>query len=358
MAFDRIDARPVSYTVGSSQVLNKDLLGSKDNKQQGDSGSSDDSKLLKDFTSLGEDRFVNDELLEVQKALDSVNYFSPQVAIQEPDLLYRGLIRYNKSPWDPLGDASEGLVVYDGTSWSALGLDFSADITSLQSQITSNDSDITALQSGKADVSHTHSYTEVTGVTTDSLVGRDTAGTGAAELITLGTNLSMTSGVLNAEGGSKIVRNWRSSDASFPAANYAGLATRNAHPVLTFDTTTGETCYFYGVIPDNYNGEGLTFELWYCSPATTGTIGWLVALEKLDGLDIDADSFAADQTITAATVSGTAGTVQSSTVNIADGTAMDSLVAGDSFRLRLTRNVANDTAADDAQVLQAELRIQ
>lgn len=44
-------------------------------------------------------------------------------------------------------------------------------------------------------------YAKMQNITTDSLIGRDTAGTGDPETITLGTNLSMSGGVLNAAGG-------------------------------------------------------------------------------------------------------------------------------------------------------------
>lgn len=159
--------------------------------------------------------------------------------------------------------------------------------------------------------------------------------------------------------GSKIIRNWGPHDASFPASNYATLDTRNTHPVLDFDTTTQETVYFHGVMPDNYDAEGITIELWWtATSATSGTIGWDVSLEQMDGLDVDGDSFATAQTVTAATVSATNGTLQSSSVSIADGTAMDSLVAGDMFRLRVRRNVSADTATGDAELHMVEMRIQ
>lgn len=157
--------------------------------------------------------------------------------------------------------------------------------------------------------------------------------------------------------GSKIVKNWRSDDAAFPASNYAGVAVRNAHPVLTYDTTTPETAYFYGVVPDNYASEGFTFEVWYCAAtATSGTIGWTVAFETLDGQDIDSSGFASAQTITAATVPASAGQVTSGTVDFTNA-QIDGLVAGDAFRISLTRNTSADNASGDAQVLQCELRI-
>jgi hypothetical protein len=147
--------------------------------------------------------------------------------------------------------------------------------------------------------------------------------------------------------------------AEFPASNYATLDTRNNHACLDFDTTTGETAYFTGIMPRNYAGGGVTVYLhWAASSALSGTIGWLVAFERLGdgGTDIDADSFAGDQTVTAETVDGTSGIFDVSSVAITDGANMDSVVAGDTFRLRVTRDVANDTATGDAELYTIEIK--
>lgn len=200
-------------------------------------------------------------------------------------------------------------------------------------------------------------FSKLLDATQEALIGATAAG--AFQEITLGTGLSISGGALNASAGSKIIRNWSPTDASFPASNYATLDTRNTHPVLDFDTTTQETAYFHGVVPDNYNGEGITVDVWWTATTeTTGTVGWEVSLEQMTGLDIDGNSFASAQTITAATVSGTNGTVQKSSVSIADGAAMASLVAGDLFRLSISRDVATDTMADDAELHMVEMRIQ
>lgn len=149
-------------------------------------------------------------------------------------------------------------------------------------------------------------------------------------------------------------------DSEPPAANYATLDTRNIHPVLDFDATTGETVYFSGVMPQNYsNATGVTVYLhWMATSAVTGTIGWLVAFERMadGGDDMDADSFAGDQTVTAETVDGTSGIIDVSSVAVTKGANMDSVVAGDAFRIRITRDVASDDAAGDAELLSVEVR--
>jgi hypothetical protein len=70
------------------------------------------------------------------------------------------------------------------------------------------------------------------------------------------------------------------------------------------------------------------------------------------GQDIDADGFATAQTITAATVDATSGNATTTSVTCTAGAAgTDSIAAGDLFRLRIRRDVANDTATGDAQIL-------
>ncbi len=190
------------------------------------------------------------------------------------------------------------------------------------------------------------------------LLGSGASGSGAAYAeITLGTNLSMSGTTLNATGGgSGNVWNLQFGplDNEPPSSNYATLDTRNGHPTLRFDTTTQETAIWSGALPADYSGAGITVHI-FCSltSATSGTVGWDVSIERMDAstLDIDADSFASAQTVTAVTVPGTSGQLLKMSVNISNGANMDSLAAGEMFRLRVRRDVANDTATGDAELL-------
>lgn len=178
---------------------------------------------------------------------------------------------------------------------------------------------------------------------------------GAVTWLTLGTNLSITGTTLDASGGGGGAWNlqWGPYDNEPPASNYATLDTRNQHPVLDFDTTTQEAAFFSGILPADYGGGGITVSVWCAATsATSGTIGWDVAIERIDAssLDTDSDSFATAQTITATTVPGTSGQVLKLSVNISDGANMDSLAAGEMFRLRIRRDVTNDTATGDAEL--------
>jgi len=146
-------------------------------------------------------------------------------------------------------------------------------------------------------------------------------------------------------------------EAMLPTANYPQFDARNLLPVIDFDQTTGETCYFLLRMPDSYAGGSLIVSLsWMATTATSGTIGWTVAFARLNDANQDVDSYAFDtaSTITAATVSGTAGKITTTSVTVANGDA-DLIAAGDLFILRVVRDVANDTCADDAEFISGKI---
>lgn len=147
---------------------------------------------------------------------------------------------------------------------------------------------------------------------------------------------------------------WAPHGASYPATNYPQLSTRNNRPILRFDTTTQETAYFVGIMPKHYAGGNLKVLVsWSATSATSGTIGWDATFERvLAGTDdTDSDGFATAQTVTAATVSATSGVTSITSVTCTAGsTGTDSVAAGDLVRLRIRRDVANDTATGDAEI--------
>lgn len=190
------------------------------------------------------------------------------------------------------------------------------------------------------------------GIETDT--GRGKLGDGATAWTSLGY-------AFGGDGGSPFLLTFKPNDNEPPTSNYATLDTRNNRPCLDFDTTTQEAAIFTGVLPYGYAGGGVTVDL-FCSltSATTGTVGWDVAFERTQAStdDIDSDSFATAQTVTAVTVPGTSGHVLKMSVNVANGADMDSLAAGELFRLRVRRDVANDTATGDAELLSVTMREQ
>jgi len=135
-----------------------------------------------------------------------------------------------------------------------------------------------------------------------------------------------------------------------PASNFATLDTRNSVPVLDFDDTTDESAVFGGVLPAHYAGGGLTVTLvWMATSATSGGVSWDVAIERHqdDAFDIDSDGFAAANNSGSATTASATGEQQYTDITFTDGADMDSLAAGESFRLKVTRDANGTTATDD-----------
>lgn len=145
-----------------------------------------------------------------------------------------------------------------------------------------------------------------------------------------------------------------------PATVYATFDTRNSHPVLDFDATTNESAVFSSVMPQHYAGTtGITVYLHYAmSSAVADTVDWDVAFELIgdQDLDIDGDSFAAVNSVDNTTVPGTTGLVDIVSVAFTDGADMDSVLVGDGFRLKVTRNAVSDDATGDAELIFVELR--
>ena len=145
-----------------------------------------------------------------------------------------------------------------------------------------------------------------------------------------------------------------------PASNYATLDTRNAHPVLDFDPATAESILFSGVLPPNYAGGGLTVRLsWAATTATGGDVVWSAAFERLSGQDIDSDGFASARTATG-TANGTSGVLTVTSISFTHGAQIDSLAAGEAFRLQISRAAADagDTMSGDAELIAVEIREQ
>jgi len=144
-----------------------------------------------------------------------------------------------------------------------------------------------------------------------------------------------------------------------PTSNFASLDTRNLHPVLDFDAATNETAVFTAIMPRNYAGGGITVYLHYAmSSATADTVDWDVAFERIGDqqLDIDADSFAAVNSVDDTTVPETSGNVDVVNVTFDDGADMDSVAVGEAFRLSVTRDAASDDATGDAELVAVEIK--
>ena len=144
-----------------------------------------------------------------------------------------------------------------------------------------------------------------------------------------------------------------------PASNFATLDLRNGHPVLDFDDTVNESAVFSGVMPRNYGGGGLTVYIHFSmTSATSGDVDWDVAFERIGDQqqDLDADGFAAVNSVDNTTVPGTSGLVDIVNVTFSDGADMDSIAVGEKFRIKVTRDAASDTATGDAELAAIEIK--
>ena len=61
--------------------------------------------------------YIQDELQRIEQAISILADAANQVADAEPESKRKGMVRYAVSPWNPLGNNYQGLVVYNGTSW-------------------------------------------------------------------------------------------------------------------------------------------------------------------------------------------------------------------------------------------------
>lgn len=134
-----------------------------------------------------------------------------------------------------------------------------------------------------------------------------------------------------------------------PSAAFATLDARNGYAVLDFDDTTDESAVFWGYMPRNYAGGGITVTVgWMATSATTGTISLDVAFMSItdDADDLDTKAFAAANNANPTTASAT-GEVDYIAITFTDGADMDSVAAGEVFLMKVTRDANGTTSTDD-----------
>jgi len=146
--------------------------------------------------------------------------------------------------------------------------------------------------------------------------------------------------------------------ASFPTTNFPALTSVNARPVLAFDQTTDETCYWTFVAPQGLTGALSIIIHLFGAAAGTNSTYWQAQVEAVtpgDAMDLDsATSFD-----TANAGNGAMLTTQGHQTSISITlTNADSIAAGDYVRLSLNRDAdnASDNFAADAYVTLVELR--
>lgn len=141
-----------------------------------------------------------------------------------------------------------------------------------------------------------------------------------------------------------------------PASSFATLDTRNSVATLDFDDSAIENSVFVGVVPQAATtSSGIKARIfWAATSATSGDCRWGVAFEKSNGSDIDSDSFDTT-TYGTTTTSGTSGVVNITEITC---TTIDSLAAGDMYRVKILRDATNggDTMTGDAELVSLELQ--
>ncbi len=156
-------------------------------------------------------------------------------------------------------------------------------------------------------------------------------------------------------GGTKTYATFTALDNNPPATAFATIDQRNSTAVLDFDDATDESAVFVSIIPEAASlGSGLKIRLhWMATTATSGNVVWDVSLERMN-TDLDADSFSTIASGTAA-ANGTSGILTVTEITL---TTIDSVTAGDGFRLKVTRDANNgsDTMTGDAELVVCEVR--
>jgi hypothetical protein len=148
--------------------------------------------------------------------------------------------------------------------------------------------------------------------------------------------------------------------AELPTSNAPTFDRRNGHLVLDFDDSTDESAQLSAIMPRAYAGGGLTITIgWMATSATSGDCIWDVAFKSVtdDADDLDSKAFAAANSVTD-TAASASGEVAYATVAFTDGADMDSVAAGEYFRMQINRDAdnASDTMIGDAELLFIEIR--
>lgn len=146
--------------------------------------------------------------------------------------------------------------------------------------------------------------------------------------------------------------------AVFPTSNFPFLnrnvGSNRVDYTLDFDTTTGESAEWSFPLPTGVSFTGATIEVWSRQAAnTSGTVGWIVGTSSRADDEAWDNAVDVNTTITASSVKGTAGRILRQTVALNTST----WAAGEHVQVRITRDVGNDTANEDAKLMKACIRL-
>jgi hypothetical protein len=156
--------------------------------------------------------------------------------------------------------------------------------------------------------------------------------------------------------GTRTLYEWDMHHANVPATNAAVPSFRNNHLVYNFDSTTQQTLYLPGVMPRGATLGSLGVKLTWTAGVATGNVLWVGSFERHEdnAFDLDADGFG-DLLSRDATAPGSIGLTKTAYIRFSSGSNIDSIAAGESFRLRISRDAPSDGMSGNAQLKNVEL---
>jgi hypothetical protein len=145
-----------------------------------------------------------------------------------------------------------------------------------------------------------------------------------------------------------------------PDSSYATFDVRGSgHPVIDFDESADESAVFTGVMPDHYDGGGVTVYLtgsWTSDTNGAHTTQMEVSFERIGDAqqDVDTDGFASARDVTL-TVDSTSGKTDVASVVFSDGAQIDNVAAGELFRLKVICDTSDSDHSGDFELHSVKL---
>ena len=150
---------------------------------------------------------------------------------------------------------------------------------------------------------------------------------------------------------------FRPGEANFPPTSQTGSILVSEERVLSFPDDGDNPCRFGGKISRSYAGTTgarvrVTLSM---ASATAGDLDLFVAWERRVGKSLRTRTFATPGSRLNMAVPSNQGEEFNISFNFDDGTAMDSVAAGDFFALRVRRRGTTDAAAGDMLIHEVEI---
>ena len=145
-------------------------------------------------------------------------------------------------------------------------------------------------------------------------------------------------------------------DGQLPNSGGAYFNTRNDRTVVAFESVVNRSVIFAGIIPQNFAGNDIQVRLALSAANAIGPEDTTFGVE-FDELSSDRSDTWGTQVSGTATLPTTAGEIFVGPLTVVNAN-LDSLAAGDPFRLRITRlaEAGTDNAAGDVELHALELR--